>query len=225
MNIVNFSGGKDSTAMLLKMIEEKIPIHRIYFVDTGLELPETYEFIKKVSEFTEKSIGIPIDTIKDHRDWDYYFYKKITKGKSKGEIRGFPYVISPCWYQRDRKVRLVNSRTDKSDIVFIGFAKDEEKRKMKEETTKTKVKYPLIEFNMTEEDCMNYCRSRNMLNPLYDKYGFKRIGCWLCPKQPIKDLIIIKKNYPELWNKLLKYEKDSPHGFKPRFKLEEIKEQ
>ena len=34
-HIVNFSGGKDSTAMLLKMIEKDMPIDEIIFCDTG----------------------------------------------------------------------------------------------------------------------------------------------------------------------------------------------
>jgi len=39
-HIVAFSGGKDSTAMLLRMIELKKPIDVILFADTGLEYPE-----------------------------------------------------------------------------------------------------------------------------------------------------------------------------------------
>jgi len=42
MNIVSFSGGKDSTAMLLRMIELDMSIDKIIFVDTGLEFPELY---------------------------------------------------------------------------------------------------------------------------------------------------------------------------------------
>lgn len=34
MNIVSFSGGKDSTAMLLLMFERGIPVDRIIFADT-----------------------------------------------------------------------------------------------------------------------------------------------------------------------------------------------
>jgi 3'-phosphoadenosine 5'-phosphosulfate sulfotransferase (PAPS reductase)/FAD synthetase len=45
-HIVSFSGGKDSTAMLLKMIENKMKIDEIIFCDTTVEFDEMYEHIK-----------------------------------------------------------------------------------------------------------------------------------------------------------------------------------
>ena len=56
--IVSFSGGKDSTAMLLKLIEENRPIDEIIFIDTGLEFQEMYEHIKKVENFINRKITI-----------------------------------------------------------------------------------------------------------------------------------------------------------------------
>ena len=46
MNIVSFSGGKDSTAMLLMMIDKGITVDRIICVDTTKEFPQMYEHIK-----------------------------------------------------------------------------------------------------------------------------------------------------------------------------------
>lgn len=34
-NIVSFSGGKDSTAMVLEMLERNVPIHSVIAFDTG----------------------------------------------------------------------------------------------------------------------------------------------------------------------------------------------
>lgn len=45
--IVSFSGGKDSTAMLLRMLEENMPVDEILFYDTGKEFPDMYDHIKK----------------------------------------------------------------------------------------------------------------------------------------------------------------------------------
>ena len=49
-HIVSFSGGKDSTAMLLLMIEKGYKIDEIIFLDTGVEFPEMYEHIEKVKK-------------------------------------------------------------------------------------------------------------------------------------------------------------------------------
>ena len=40
---VSLSGGKDSTAMLLLMIERGLPINTVLWADTGMEFPEMYD--------------------------------------------------------------------------------------------------------------------------------------------------------------------------------------
>lgn len=50
-HIVQFSGGKDSTAMLLMMLEKYMQVDDIIFCDTGKEFPEMYEHINKVREY------------------------------------------------------------------------------------------------------------------------------------------------------------------------------
>ena len=40
---VSCSGGKDSTSMLLLMIERDMPIDVVLTADTGMEFPEMYE--------------------------------------------------------------------------------------------------------------------------------------------------------------------------------------
>jgi len=87
MNIVSFSGGKDSTAMLLMMIERGVPVDRVICVDTTKEFPAMYEHIKKVQSMIEP-LKIEIAKI----DFDYWFGEHIkTRGKRKGETGyGFP---------------------------------------------------------------------------------------------------------------------------------------
>ena len=64
-----FSGGKDSTAMLLVMIEKEMQIDEICFADTGMELPEMYEHIKKVEKYIKRNIT----KIKIKKDWEDWF--------------------------------------------------------------------------------------------------------------------------------------------------------
>jgi len=53
-HIYMFSGGKDSTAMLLKAHELNMPIDRIICADIGAEFPQMYEHIKKVEKYINR---------------------------------------------------------------------------------------------------------------------------------------------------------------------------
>lgn len=79
-HIVQFSGGKDSTAMLLMMLEKGMQVDEIIFCDTGKEFPGMYVHIGKVEQY----IGRKITTLKAEKSFDYYFAEHIkTKGKGK----------------------------------------------------------------------------------------------------------------------------------------------
>ncbi len=201
--ILNFSGGKDSTAMLLHLIEIGKRPDKIVFADTLMEYPEMYNYIDKI----EKEINQKIIRTKPKNTFFKWFFDKWSRGRFKDRIRGFPFVVSPCWYQREAKVKPLEEQAKDFDVVYIGYAKGEEKRIMKSK----KFKYPLIEWEWSEQDCINYLQKKGLLNPLYKK--FKRLGCWCCPKQSKKSLEILKKDYPALWNCLIQLEELSPQGF------------
>ena len=50
-------GGKDSTAMLLRMLEENMQIDKIIFVDTGKDFPDMIEHIRQVQNYIVKNYG------------------------------------------------------------------------------------------------------------------------------------------------------------------------
>ena len=56
LHVVSLSGGKDSTAMLLRMVEEGMRIDLIIFCDTGLEFPAMYRHLEKL----ERDIGMKV---------------------------------------------------------------------------------------------------------------------------------------------------------------------
>lgn len=212
-----WSGGKDSTAMLARMKELGYPIDIVIFCDAGMELPGTHELIPKV----EKFIGMSIKVIKSERRWDDVFYQKRKTGKNAGKIIGFPYTITPgCEFGRILKIDPANKEKQKGDKVYLGIACDEAKRTQKEGKSLNKREkgtliYPLIEWKWTEQICYDYCKKLGLLNDLYKH--FDRNGCYLCPKQSRRALFMLYTHYPHLWQKLKKYEKDCPHGFKPNF--------
>ena len=215
-SMLSFSGGKNSTAMLLRLKELGQMPDKIIFCDTLMEYPEVYEFIDKV----EKHIGQKIIRLKPNNSFLKWFFKEYQKGcRFEGRIHGFPYIRTPCWYQREAKVTPLKKYNDEADVVYIGYAKGEENRKLKD----PKFKYPLIEWGWDEQKSEEYCKEKGFLNPLYQK--FRRTGCWCCPLQGKKDLKILYKDYPALWRILVQLEELSPHGFQTKYTLGDIEKE
>jgi len=210
--IVHFSGGKDSTAMLLRMIELGMKIDEIGFCDTGLEYTEQYEYIKKI----EKHIGIKINYIRPDTTFFKWFYGKWTRGKMEGEIRGFPFVLTHGYCCRELKVKPSNKLYKEQGNHYLGIAYDERHRC----STLKNYKYPLVDWKWTEDKCAWYLKEKGLENPLYKRQN--RTGCWLCPKQSKESLHQLFDNHRNKWNALKRLEKISPHGFHPNFKLIEL---
>jgi hypothetical protein len=76
-----------------------------------------------------------------------------------------------------------------------------------------KKRAPLVEFGIDEGLCGLYCQYNDMLNPSYENSC--RDGCWFCHNQSVNQLRHLRKNYPDRWALLMKWEKDSPVTFHP----------
>ncbi len=225
-HIVNYSGGKDSTAMLLKMIENNMPIDEIIYCNVmatptlGAEYPEMYKYLEKVDEYLLKTIGKKITRIQSYISFEEQFYTKKQTGKYKGEIYGFPWTLG-AWCNDRLKLRALNKyiKTKKDYISYIGIAYDEPKRFQKLGKNE---KAPLYEWKMTEADCLQYTKEKGLYNSLYDK--FNRLGCWFCIKQGLDNLRILRKDYPELWKMLLDWQLDSAVKFRTDYSVQELEE-
>lgn len=150
-HIVSFSGGKDSTAMLLMMLEHGIPVDDIIFCDTGMEFPEMYSHIEKVEEV----IGRKITRLKEKKGFNYWFSEHIkTKGARKGEV-GYGWPTSKIRWCTSALKREIFRKflSGKKAKLFIGIAYDE-KHRAKEHN------YPLVDWQITEKQALEYCYSR-----------------------------------------------------------------
>lgn len=214
MNVVSFSGGKDSTAMLFKMLEKGIKIGKIINFDCETwEWQQLQEHIKKV----QSSIPIEIIRIKNKTS-----FEQLMLHGGKGEIRkglGFP-----MWKRRwctHRKIQKLKTLYKREDTVYIGFSYDEHKRLNRNIPPYSKVVYPLIEWKMTQEDNLKYCNSLGFnWGGLYKILN--RVSCWCCPYQPLRDIEILFKHFPLKWNKLKEWESKTWNNFHSRFSLKEL---
>ncbi len=71
---------------------------------------------------------------------------------------------------------------------------------------------PLVDIGWTEEYCRQWCEDNKLLSPIYTNYT--RGGCWFCHNQSVEQLRLLRHEYPELWELLLKWDSDSPTSFK-----------
>ena len=232
MNIVSFSGGKDSTAMLLMMIEKGITVDRVICVDTTKEFPQMYEHIKKVQEMI---YPLKIEIVK--MDFDYWFGEHIkTRGKRKGDKGyGFPdfrnrwcTALKQEAYGRTAASMPYNSRkrggvnSIPNDIVeFHGIAFDEKERTSNNEGRN--IKYPLVEWQITERQALDYCYSKGLdWGGLYEK--MYRISCWCCPLSRIGELRVLYNEFPKLWEQLKEMDKKSFRRFRNDYSVVELSE-
>ena len=111
-------------------------------------------------------------------------------------------------------------------MEYLGIAADEPKRFGQLNERK---RAPLVEFGIEEDLCGLYCQYAHMLSPTYETSC--RDGCWFCHNQGVNQLRLLRKNYPELWALLMKWDLDSPvtfkadghtvHDFDRRFQMED----
>lgn len=95
-------------------------------------------------------------------------------------------------------------------MEYLGIAADEPKRFGQLNDRK---RAPLVEFGIEEGLCGLYCQYEGILAPSYETSC--RDGCWMCHNQGVNQLRQLRKDYPELWALLLKWDLDSPVNFKP----------
>jgi len=211
-NILLFSGGKDSTALLLMILNKEIniTIEEIIFCDTGMEFPEMYDHINKI----KKQLKIPITILKPPRSFNYLMFKHIQKkGKNKG-IKGYAWPsgrVNWCtgFLKRDVSNKYIKQKYLNGYNEIVGIAFDEFKRL----NNKDKKIYPLAENKITEGMCLKYCYDHGFdWDGLYVK--FDRVSCWCCPQKNKRELYMIYSFYPKLWNRLKLMDKKSWNTFK-----------
>lgn len=230
--IASISYGKDSLAMLEVIKRKNLPLDRIVHVEimatktVHADLPPMIAFKEKADRIIYERYGIKVEHISSPKTYEDYFYS-ISNGKKSlyaGKIYGFP-MQKGNWCT-GRLKQSVLQKVQRGAVVYIGIAADERKRLHNLSATK---RSPLVEYGWTEKMCRDWCEENGLLSPIYATS--ERGGCWFCHNQSVEQLRILRKQYPQLWEQLMKWDLDSPisfkangrtvHDFDKRFRLEE----
>lgn len=211
MIFANVSGGRDSSAMVVRWLESGERLDYVLFCDTGFEFAEMYEYIDKLDNYLQKRFNIAITRL-DSREvierWG--FCEPITRGERAGQFRGIPRRLGMDYCTREAKInpsrRFVLSKSKEKfrNTVLIGYTYNEVMRGRVSNLDYAVARYPLHEWHWNEQECDYFLKSRGIANPLYQR--FSRTGCYLCPKQSVRSLFVLYRDYPALFQRMIDLE-------------------
>ena len=222
--IASISYGKDSLAMLEIIKLNNLPLDRIVHCEImatetiSADLPLMVDFKARADKIIKERYGIVVEHIcannvdgvkKNCVTYEDGFYHIVNRRDGTQSIKGFP-MTKGNWCQK-LKTNAMDIVAGKDDIQYLGIACDEPLRIAKHKDRKN-IALPLVDYNITELECRKICEELNLLSPIYT--SSTRGGCWFCHNQGVDQLRHLRKNYPEYWNLMLKWDKDSPVTFK-----------
>ena len=210
---LSISYGKDSLACIgacqhLGWKINRIVHAEVWATDTiPAELPPMVEFKKKADQIIKERYGLEVEHFRADTTYEKQFYSVFGSGKNQGRIYGFPFQRG-AWCNNRLKMAAI-AKCKREYVHYIGIAVDEPKRfKVLDERTLS----PLKEIGWEEELCGLWCKYSGLLSPEYET-SF-RGGCWFCHNQGAEQLRHLRRNYPQYWEMLLKWDEDSPIPFK-----------
>jgi len=203
-HIVSFSGGKDSTAMVLKMIEHNYAIDELVYFDCGWEWPQVQQTVQDVAAYT----GLPLTVVRPEQSFEWWMYEKpCAIGLGKGWPR---FNLRWCTGLKQDTIRKY-LKDKKPYLNYIGITADEASWRLNK--PKSNYRYPLVELGITEKECLQICYKHGFTwDGLYNYMD--STSCWCCPLQPLRSLKNLYINFPDLWEKLTQMAARTPTPFK-----------
>jgi len=196
--VLCFSGGKDSlvsTHFVLTELEDIDIDKYVVYVDTGVMIPITTEYVKD----TCRQFGWNLKIL--HGDFFEYVQKF-----------GMPTMKRRwcCWYCKLRPIANFVKQLKPQRAEVTGLRRDESVRRQK---LKNQVyylrrgrvwKYAPILF-WSEKDVLNYIKENNLPFPPHYRLGLKET-CQCGAFSSLKQLMILKGQFPELFQKFIELE-------------------
>jgi phosphoadenosine phosphosulfate reductase len=198
--VVGFSGGKDSLAAYLVVEEATGKSPPIFFMDTGLELPETIQFIKSFAEKRDvKIIG--------EKAGDQFWESIDIFGPPARDFRWCCKIL-----KLGPAATSIAEMIGEETLSFMGQRKLESfQRSIEPRVTENPwvpgqiSANPIQNWNALEVWLYTFMKNEDF-NPLYNR-GYHRMGCYLCPASPLAELESLRQTHPEFhqrWEQKMK---------------------
>ncbi|MGY5859845.1 MAG: phosphoadenosine phosphosulfate reductase family protein, partial [Candidatus Thorarchaeota archaeon] len=188
--VVGFSGGKDSLAAYLVVEAATGESPPVFFMDTGLELPETIQFIESFAE--KRNVEIIGEKAGNQ------FWESIdTFGPPARDFRWCCKVL-----KLGPAATSIAEMIGQETLSFMGQRKLESfQRSIEPRVTENPwvpgqiSANPIQKWNALEVWLYTFWKNEDF-NPLYNR-GYHRMGCYLCPSSPLAELESLRQTHPE----------------------------
>lgn len=213
--IASCSFGKDSLAMVLRILEEKLPLDEVVFFDTGMEFDSIYHNRDRMKRLlAERKILFSELSSKNHFLFDM-FVRPVKYRNPETKQYPIHYGYEWCggrgirWGTSGKLSAIMNHYKEyyqNEEITeYIGIAADEPER-INDNYKKIIIKvYPLVDWRMTENDCLTYCYDHGWdwnENGVELYSVLDRVSCWCCQNKNLRELKNIYMYLPEYWQRL-----------------------
>ncbi len=213
MNVLSWSGGKDSTATLILAHEKGIKIDvavislPIFDISRNIyaDSPEHIDWLFNKAIPTIESWGTHVVTVSYEKDYLYWF-KHLIQKSDKPERIGKMYgwlIGGHCRMNRSKvdPIKRYMRSIPEPYTSIVGICIDEPERLTRME--KRGQCSLLADYKITTRQARAMCEQYGLLSPNYTGGCFRR-GCWFCPNAAPKEFANLKKFHPELYNELRK---------------------
>ncbi len=198
---VSFSGGKDSL-VALSLAMDALPAKRLeaFFVNTGLEFPETEKFAHDFCN--QHNISLTEEKAKDA------FWENVDKFGPPG--KDFRWCCKVCKLGPANAVMKKCGQKNATCLTIDGKRKYES---FSRSNTKAVEMNPFVQGQLNIFPLRNWRALEVWLyifwkelpyNPLYDM-GFERVGCYLCPSSLSSEFKRLKEIHPDLYSRWYNY--------------------
>jgi len=211
MNIVAYGAGTDSTAVLCGWAEKKMqdsnPIELILFADTGGERPHTYEYLAVMSNWLRRN-GFPDITVvkkggKQETLEENCLRMSMLPSLAYGRKGcSHKYKIEPqekfCRNYPPTKA-LLKSGGKINKLIGYEWAEKRRWAKAKLEDDHYTYQFPLVEWEWSRPECLEAIQRAGLPLP-------RKSACFFCPASKKPEIISLKEDYPDLFQRALAIE-------------------
>ena len=211
MNLVALGGGTNSLAMIIEMHRRRIPIDIVLFADTKAERPETYDSIAQTDRWLkERGYGgiITVTASKKTLEQDCIDRHALPSVAYGFKTCSQRFKLAPqdkfCNnYEPFKEIWKSGFKVTK----FIGYDAGEERRadnaaKYNRMDKKYEYRYPLIEWDLDREGCIEVIKSEGLNLP-------GKSSCFFCPNMKKPEIVLLKKIHPDLYNRAVQMERNA----------------